>query len=153
MKRQTWLLVALATGSLLAAQEQSRPLVEWRYYGGDPGGMKYSMLDQINLRNVQRLQAAWQWKHWETPPAPGFFEGTPLMIDGVLYVTGFAEMLFPMPPHGWKYNQPDPTSNNRKIGMPSKSSVNGINAITQPISMPRFVNSISPETQSNLPLT
>src|SRR5919197_12995 len=34
----------------------------------------------------------WQWKHWETPLAeygttPGFFESTPLMIDGVLYVT------------------------------------------------------------------
>ena len=36
---------------------------------------------------MQRLQVAWQWKHWETPPAPGFFESTPLMIDGVLYVT------------------------------------------------------------------
>jgi quinoprotein glucose dehydrogenase len=35
---------------------------------------------------------AWRWKHWETPleeykTSPGFFESTPLMIDGVLYVT------------------------------------------------------------------
>ena len=87
MKRHVWLLVALVAGSLLAAQEQSQSPVEWRYYGGDPGGSKYSTLDEINIRNVQRLQVAWQWKHWETPPAPGFFENTPLMIDGVLYVT------------------------------------------------------------------
>jgi quinoprotein glucose dehydrogenase len=66
--------------------------VEWLYYGGDPGNSKYSLLTDINRGNIQRLQIAWQWKHWETPlPAygttPGFFENTPLMIDGVLYVT------------------------------------------------------------------
>ena len=54
--------------------------------------MKYSALTDVNAANVQRLQLAWQWKHWETPleeykTAPGFFESTPLMIDGVLYVT------------------------------------------------------------------
>ena len=98
MKRQTWLLVSLATVSLLAARAQSRPAlgerqrvegppVEWLYYGGDPGGTKYSTLSDVNAANVQQLKLAWQWKHWETPPAPGFFESTPLMIDGVLYVT------------------------------------------------------------------
>jgi quinoprotein glucose dehydrogenase len=66
--------------------------VEWLYYGGDPGNSKYSPLTDINRGNIQRLQIAWQWKHWETPlpeygTTPGFFENTPLMIDGVLYVT------------------------------------------------------------------
>src|SRR5262245_12046784 len=87
MTRQTWLFVALVTGSLVAAQERPRTPVEWLYYGGDPGGTRYSALSDINAGNVQRLEVAWQWKHWETPPAPGFFENTPLMIDGVLYVT------------------------------------------------------------------
>lgn len=69
-----------------------RPQVEWLYYGGDPGNSKYSTLTDINAGNIQRLQIAWQWKHWETPlqaygTTPGFFENTPLMIDGVLYVT------------------------------------------------------------------
>ena len=85
-------LVILVAGSLLGAQQPTRSTtpsgpVEWPYYGGDQGGMKYSPLTDIGPENVQRLQVAWQWKHWETPPAPGFFEGTPLMIDGVLYVT------------------------------------------------------------------
>jgi quinoprotein glucose dehydrogenase len=79
-------LTVLLAGSLLAAQRASGP-VEWPYYGGDQGGMRYSPLADIHAGNLQRLQPAWQWKHWETPPAPGFFEATPLMIDGVLYVT------------------------------------------------------------------
>ena len=71
---------------------QSSRQVEWLYYGGDQAGTKYSFLTDINQNNVQRLEIAWQWKHWETPlseygTTPGFFEATPLMIDGVLYVT------------------------------------------------------------------
>src|SRR5260370_7180792 len=74
---------------------QQRPAsrqVEWLYYGSDQAGTKYSQLADINAGNVNQLEVAWQWKHWETPlpeydTTPGFFEATPLMIDGVLYVT------------------------------------------------------------------
>src|SRR5438045_4202533 len=95
MKRLPYLLgiFLVAAAAFVAAQggESSRA-VEWLYYGGDQGGMKYSALTDINAANLQRLQVAWQWKHWETPmpeygSTPGFFENTPLMIDGVLYVT------------------------------------------------------------------
>src|SRR5215210_81033 len=86
-------LILLGSLSVLVAQrgETSRQ-VEWRYYGGDPGGMKYSPLTDVNPSNIARLQQVWEWKHWETPleeygTIPGFFEATPLMIDGVLYVT------------------------------------------------------------------
>ena len=81
------LLTSLLVGSVAGAQTPASQQVEWLYYGGDPGGTKYSPLTDINAANVQRLRVAWQWKHWETPPVPGFFESTPLMIDGVLYVT------------------------------------------------------------------
>src|SRR6476469_7233858 len=91
MKRQILLPVILVAGSLAAQQPVSSPAssgpVGWLYYGGDPAGTKYSPLTDIGPDNVQRLQVAWEWKHWDTPPAPGFFESTPLMIDGVLYVT------------------------------------------------------------------
>src|SRR2546423_14938530 len=75
-----------------APGQQRSSQVEWRYYGGDPGNSKYSPLTDINPGNIQQLKIAWQWKHWETPlpeygTMPGFFENTPLMIDGVLYVT------------------------------------------------------------------
>src|SRR3974390_528451 len=74
-----------------AAQTRAQQ-VEWPYYGGDQGGSRYSPLTDINAGNLGRLRVAWQWKHWETRledygTTPGFFENTPLMIDGVLYVT------------------------------------------------------------------
>jgi quinoprotein glucose dehydrogenase len=87
-------LGAILAAALLAAAAQPPPLsqVEWLYYGGDQGGMKYSPLTDIRSDNLQRLELAWQWKHWETAlpehgTVPGFNETTPLMIDGVLYVT------------------------------------------------------------------
>jgi quinoprotein glucose dehydrogenase len=91
MKRLLRTLVVLVAGSLVAADEPSKQ-VEWLYYGGDPGGAKYSTLTDIDAANVHRMSVAWQWKHWETPleqykTSPGFFESTPLMIDGTLYVT------------------------------------------------------------------
>jgi quinoprotein glucose dehydrogenase len=92
MKRHIMLLTLLAAGPLLVAQSSPTGQVEWLYYGGDQGGTKYSPLADINSDNLQRLQVAWQWKHWETPlkeydTVPGFNESTPLMIDGILYVT------------------------------------------------------------------
>jgi quinoprotein glucose dehydrogenase len=91
MKPQLWVLTVLAM-SAPALFAQANRQVEWLYYGGDPGNSKYSALADINAQNAGRLQISWQWKHWETPlkeygTTPGFFEGTPLMIDGVLYVT------------------------------------------------------------------
>ena len=84
--RYVGVVAVLVAGSLVTAQRGAGP-VEWPYYGGDQAGTKYSPLADINAGNLQRLQVAWQWKHWDVPPAPGFFESTPLMIDGTLYVT------------------------------------------------------------------
>jgi glucose dehydrogenase len=91
-RSRTVAVVVLFAGALVAAQPSSSRQVEWAHYGGDPGGMKYSTLTDITLQTVQGLHVAWEWKHWETPlpefgTTPGFFEATPLMIDGVLYVT------------------------------------------------------------------
>jgi quinoprotein glucose dehydrogenase len=92
MKRALIGLWLVVSASLVAIGAGPSRQVEWLYYGGDQGGMKYSTLADIDATNVDRLQIAWQWKHWETPfpeykTVPGFFESTPLMIDGVLYVT------------------------------------------------------------------
>ena len=81
MKRVLFVLGLVLLGSLpvLVAQrgELSRQ-VEWLYYGGDPGNMKYSTLTDVGPSNVNRLQKVWEWKHWETPmkeygTVPGFF--------------------------------------------------------------------------------
>src|ERR1700741_3102397 len=88
---RTIVLIVLAVSVLTAQQPASSP-VEWPYYAGDQAGTKCSALTDINAQNVQRLKVAWEWQHWETPLAefgttPGFNETTPLMLDGVLYVT------------------------------------------------------------------
>src|SRR4051794_24946208 len=91
MPRPTSLLIALLLSTVPLVPQSNRQ-VEWPYYGGDPGGSRYSSLTDINPQNLNRLQLAWQWKHFDVPlkeygTSPGFFEATPLMIDGVLYVT------------------------------------------------------------------
>jgi quinoprotein glucose dehydrogenase len=65
---------------------------EWPYYGGDAGGSKYSPLRQINRSNVGRLRVAWTYHTGDvsdgsTNPTRSAFEGTPLVIDGVMYLT------------------------------------------------------------------
>jgi quinoprotein glucose dehydrogenase len=61
---------------------------QWRYFGGDAGGTRYSSLDQINRENVQTLRIAWHWKMDNFGASPEFNSRvTPLMVDGVLYTT------------------------------------------------------------------
>ncbi len=92
MRLRLWGLACLASGAVLAAQGGASRQVEWRSVGGDAGNSKFSPLTDVGPGNVQRLRAVWQWQHGEGPrddyqTVPGAFETTPLMIDGVLYVT------------------------------------------------------------------
>jgi quinoprotein glucose dehydrogenase len=69
-----------------------RAPVDWPVWGGDQGGGHYSALAEINVANVAKMQRAWTWKTGESEMKeygvrPGMFENTPLMIDGVMYVT------------------------------------------------------------------
>jgi alcohol dehydrogenase (cytochrome c) len=61
------------------------------YYGAYDG-QRYSPLDQITATNVASLKPAWVFQYGIiglTPtPATTSFEATPLVIDGVMYVTG-----------------------------------------------------------------
>lgn len=65
---------------------------EWQSYGGDPGNTKYAPLDQIDANNVSRVTEVWRWRSPDDEIAarintnPGGFKGTPIMVDGVLYV-------------------------------------------------------------------
>lgn len=64
------LSLILAVSMLLqyAAPVTAAPKMQnWPVYGGDPGGLKYSPLTQINRSNVQELQMAWTWKTGERP--------------------------------------------------------------------------------------
>jgi quinoprotein glucose dehydrogenase len=90
MTRAIVLLLAVCGLSLPAGAQG--PAGEWPVYGGDAGATKYSPLAEINRGNVARLQVAWTWRPAERAlpeygTQPGTFQNTPLMIDGVLYVS------------------------------------------------------------------
>jgi alcohol dehydrogenase (cytochrome c) len=57
----------------------------WLTYSGDYGGHRYSPLTQITPDNVSQLSAQWTFQTGQL----GSFQTTPIVIDGVLYVTGF----------------------------------------------------------------
>jgi glucose dehydrogenase len=61
---------------------------DWPYYTADLKGTKYSPLNQINADNFNKLEVAWRFKTDNFGPRPEYkLEGTPLAINGVLYVT------------------------------------------------------------------
>ncbi len=67
---------------------QSQRLGDWPGVGNDPGCTRYSWLDQINRENVTRLKPAWTYHTGELQGRTGkTIECTPIVIDGVMYVT------------------------------------------------------------------
>ena len=57
----------------------------WLTYSGDYSGRRHSPLDQITPANVHQLAAVWTF---QTGLAGHKFEATPIVVDGVLYVSG-----------------------------------------------------------------
>lgn len=61
---------------------------EWPTHHADLKGTRYSPLDQINASNFSKMEVAWRFKTDNFGPFPEFkLEGTPLMVNGVLYTT------------------------------------------------------------------
>ena len=95
MSLPTWKLCASLGLALLAtsaghAQDGAVPSVKdtWPTYNGDYSGRRYSQLKQIDRTNVGRLALAWAF-----PTRGATLKGTPLVLDGVLYLTA--------PDHVW----------------------------------------------------
>src|SRR5262245_13719365 len=58
----------------------------WLTFSGDYNGQRHSPLKQITPENAHRLAARWTFQTGVIPRRG--FEGTPLVADGVMYVTG-----------------------------------------------------------------
>lgn len=56
----------------------------WLSYSGDYSGQRHSPLTQITPSNVQQLTVQWAFQ----TGALGRFEATPIVVDGMIYVTG-----------------------------------------------------------------
>src|SRR5690606_6484265 len=90
--------LALAAAALLAgasaapaadAQEVQRgtPVGEWRQWGADQWGTRYSPLDQIDASNFEQLEVAWIWRGDNYSPGEPdpILRSTPIYADGRLY--------------------------------------------------------------------
>jgi alcohol dehydrogenase (cytochrome c) len=65
------------------------PKADWTHYDGSLTGNRYSPLELINQDNVQRLGAAWLFPIASNPRA---LQSTPVVQDGIMYVTGWNEI-------------------------------------------------------------
>lgn len=98
--------IGIALWSQLSAQQ-------WPFYAGDQAANHYSPLDQITAANVGKLAIAWEWKPDEKVlpqfgTRPGAFQNTPLVIDGVMYLsTPYNQVVALDPTSGkelWRYD-------------------------------------------------
>lgn len=83
------------------------PKQDWTSYDGSFSGNRYSTLSQINKSNVRQLSLAWVF-----PTVSARLETTPIVVNGVMYITGWNEAYALDATTGqqlWTYRQPHTT--------------------------------------------
>ena len=112
-------LICIATLSVLLGQapKPATPLPgDWPMFSHDLSSTRYSPLTQISAKNVSKLTPAWTFRlrsdaEMSSAPGGGYSEITPLVINGVMYLTAGNRVLALNPETGkeiWK--APLPTS-------------------------------------------
>jgi alcohol dehydrogenase (cytochrome c) len=109
MKLAAGLCMAIAAAALAGASGEAAkvsldagmigtaPVESWPTFNGDYTGQRYSTLTQINASNVNQLETQWVYRIQDVgaqrgAPVP-VIKCTPLLVNGVLYVT--------IPDHVW----------------------------------------------------
>ena len=90
-----WLAAACGGAGDAAPREAGVPAsgsVGWPVYAADAAATHYSPLAGINRDSIGQVEVAWEWATGDRPleefgTRPGQFQNTPLMIDGVLYLS------------------------------------------------------------------
>ncbi len=86
------LLAAFATAcGAEPAPRPAGPASDWPVYAGDPGGRRYSSLDEITPANVAELELAWEYHTGDLEEDAGgrygvAFQATPILIADTLYL-------------------------------------------------------------------
>jgi alcohol dehydrogenase (cytochrome c) len=86
-------------------EKSIEPKSNWTSYNGSDSGDRYSPLNQIDASNVESLALAWLFPISNSPR----IEATPVVVDGVMYVTSWNEMYALDATSGqqmWTYRQP-----------------------------------------------
>src|SRR5215471_12330102 len=77
------ILIAILSSPVIAWGQTA---TNWPNVFNDKAGTRYSPLDQINRSNVTNLSVAWRY-HTADSRAGSTIECTPIVIDGVMYLT------------------------------------------------------------------
>src|SRR6202041_2588348 len=84
--------------------------LDWRYYGQDLYNSRFQNIDQINPTNVSQLKPAWTF-HTGVFDSNMTMEMTPLVINGVMYITTGDDDVFALNPTTgkqiWHYKPTD----------------------------------------------
>src|SRR5438067_2734178 len=127
------LLMAIVFGSAALVAQTTAPQVtpqdlldglkdpgKWLTNGGDYNGHRHSPLTQITPANVGQLSAQWTFQTGTL----GNFQTTPVVIDGVIYATGFNGNAWAIDARSgrtiWRYRRNLPDDMHLCCGTPSR---------------------------------
>jgi quinoprotein glucose dehydrogenase len=113
MKHVRWGWLVMIAGAAFAAGQSKVPDGDWPMYNRDLAGTRYSPLTQINPGNVAKLTKVWSYRFRTDEERKvlrgnlgAFSEVTPIVIDGVMYMTAGRRVLALDPETGkeiWRY--------------------------------------------------
>lgn len=95
-------IAVLTVAVVSTRQAQRHQQGEWAFPGGDPAARRSSTLAQITKKNVVSLQLAWAFDAGSSN-----LQVTPLVVDGVMYLTGGSTVFALEPETGrqiWKFD-------------------------------------------------
>ena len=104
--------IPMALLLVTGAASQRKTDTDWPSFGRDPGAQRYSPLTQITPQNVSQLQSAWSFDTGVTN-----LQVTPIVIDGLMYLSGGTSVFALEPETGkeiWRY---DPKSKVARRGV------------------------------------
>ena len=85
------LSLALCAGAFLALAEAGpKERTSWAWYLGDPQRTHYSDLDQINTKNVSRLEQAWVYRSG----GEAQIQCNPIVVKGLLFGVSAERRIF-----------------------------------------------------------
>jgi glucose dehydrogenase len=104
--------IPMAMLLVIGAAAQRKTETDWPSFGRDPGAQRYSPLTQITPQNVSQLEPAWSFDTGVTN-----LQVTPIVIDGLMYLSGGTSVFALEPETGkeiWRY---DPRSKVARRGV------------------------------------
>ncbi|HTH27178.1 MAG TPA: membrane-bound PQQ-dependent dehydrogenase, glucose/quinate/shikimate family [Sphingobium sp.] len=86
--------VGRPTGQVSPVKDADSVAEDWRHYGSDRGGSRFSSLDQLTPANVGKLKLAWTYRAGILPEGNSGLQVTPLKVGDRLFLcTGYNDII------------------------------------------------------------